>query len=400
MTLYYKTLDIHKNNNTKNTPPFKHLLYLGFFLLGFDEFILYTPIILLLTLRSAWPKNNNLAKKPYIYTQFLFFTAALLPLFIGFNETTIPAPYKTAISLIISVTIAGFVFYQQEQKIKQKLLICFVLGMGLEAMTIAFYSYITDPINYGYGLLYNPLTRQTQNSPLVSNALSLTASILLYWSITLSNTIKKTFSITLLIFSLGLALFLGGRTFFIILIISFFITIAFSVNTKKTLFFLTLLILSALTVLSIQKSNYKNQYISNVTERFSHISDNVRFKYLSSGLKTLADHPFGGFKLEEKKENWPWFHNVFLDNARLGGWIPFLSLGIIFLTAGIKLTRNKTSRSSSLYIIFISASLLMQQDVILEGDYRYFTILFFCLMYAFNDLGQNTKASEKSCLHL
>jgi hypothetical protein len=97
------------------------------------------------------------------------------------------------------------------------------------------------------------------------------------------------------------------------------------------------------------------------------------------GLSEFWFHPFGGMtnRLADSSYQGTWFHNVFMDNARLGGIIPVFALvfATVYILSSI-FKKVKISHYMFYFVSFITAFLLMQQDVVVEGSPHLLIIMY------------------------
>lgn len=102
-----------------------------------------------------------------------------------------------------------------------------------------------------------------------------------------------------------------------------------------------------------------------------------RFKHWSHGIEIFMYYPFGGFTVDKSIEITNWYHNILLDTARVAGLIPVFCY-IVFTIASLFMFYNskKTTYKYFGFIMFVISFLIMQQDVVFEGEYRMLIVLF------------------------
>ena len=117
---------------------------------------------------------------------------SLVPVYLlGVDRLTLDEPLLRGFILIGSLLLMGFSFQYQQQHVQYKMLLWMLFGKGIWALTITMYSYVQDPIIYGYGLLLDPFYSIEINSPAVNNALALFYVTLLYLVHNIKNNFKK-----------------------------------------------------------------------------------------------------------------------------------------------------------------------------------------------------------------
>lgn len=283
-------------------------------------------------------------------------------------------PLKLLIVFLFVLLISGFLIQNQPKETQVKMLFYYIIGFGFQAFIIAGYSYLFNDGSYGYGNIYNPFTQQEINSPVTSNNLSVLASLLVFYLFNNSNIAKKAFITLLLFIVLGLGVFLGGRTFFIILLFAFLYSAIRPLTVNK------LVLISLLTISSLLISTYISDFINIdfVLKRFEKGLESKRFLHYQHGLSEFFKHPLGGYTIDQSIENTRWFHNIFLDMGRLGGWIPvaFFSLSLIYvaLKSCKKVLFADTHYNFAILMLLVSF-LILQQDTSIEGDYRSYITL-------------------------
>lgn len=349
-------------------------LYILFLLLGFNKFILYVPVAVayLLLINNNW----NINKSFLIYST-LNIVAIIFLFLIGFDRMTLEDPIKLFIVFMFILLLSGFLLQNQSKRVQINLLSFYILGLGIETIIIAGYSYLFNHNGiYGYGNIYDPFSQKETNSPITSNNLSILASLLLFY---LFNFSKQFLSKILIIFSLlvtiTLAIFLGGRTFFIILFLALIYSSLRPITFNKIVIIILLLLIFTIGL------NLFNELVSVdfILERFEKVHESKRLLHYQHGIKEFFTHPFGGYTIDQSIENTRWFHNIFLDMGRIAGWIPvslyLLSLIYILLKSSKKIIFADNYYNFAILMLLVSF-LILQQDISIEGDYRSYIILF------------------------
>lgn len=351
-------------------------LFLGilFAFIGFGQFKLYAPALILfisIYWRDYVKFNISVSGFLFLTTNILFITFLFL---IGSSNMTIPDPLMAFIRLFI-LTFFLIIFSYQEGSNKDILIGSYTLGLFINSIIIVAYSYYQNPLIYGYGKLLDPFSMQEVNSPGYSNNLAIVSIVFIYIFHITQNKLLQIFSIFILIISTWGGLFLGGRTFFFA--IGLFLILFFIINfsNKNLLEIFITIVLISLTILYFYDT--LNHLSQGILHRFSEAgASSNRFKHWADALPKIIDYPMGGFRVNQMIEHTKWLHNLWLDTARAGGWLPLLALLYAtmftpYLT--FKLFR-KHKHSKLLLMMLYIALMILAQDVVIEGNWK---ILFF-----------------------
>lgn len=349
----------------------KYLFFL-FFLLGFNKFIFYVPatILYLLVFNKQWQIN-----KSFLIFALINICVIIFLFLLGYDRMTPEEPLKLFIVFLFIIIATGFLIQNRPKKIQTKMLTYYIIGFGFQASIIAGYSYLFNDGSYGYGNLYNPFTQEEINSPITSNNLSILASLVIFYLFNQSGFIRKFLLTLILLIVSGLGIFLGGRTFFIIL----FFALLYSVIRPLTFNKLTIIFIltAGLLLVSTYISDFIN--IDFILKRFERGLESKRFLHYQHGISEFFKHPLGGYTIDESIEKTRWFHNIFLDMGRLGGWIPVglftLSLIYVALKSCKKILFANTHYSLAI-LMFLISFLILQQDTSIEGDYRAYIVMY------------------------
>lgn len=359
-------MNINKNNLNNQ------YLYFLFFLLGFNKFILYLPaaILYLLLLNKKWQINKSF----FLFTS-LNILAIIFVFFLGHNRMTLEEPLRLFIVFFFMIIVSGFLIQNKSQKIQINLLYCYILGLGSEAITIAGYTYIFNDGSYGYGNIYDPFSQKEINSPITSNNLSILASLLLFYLFNFNKKfLSKILTTFLLLIIIALAIFLGGRTFFVILLFALLYSVSRPLTINK-------LVLICIFIISLLLASY---YISDfinidfILKRFEKGLESSRFSLYQEGFQKFWQYPFGGYSIDPPLTT-KWFHNIFLDMGRLAGWIPVILFSISLAYVVLKSYKKIFFANANYnFVILMSlvSFLILQQDTSIEGDYRAYIVLF------------------------
>lgn len=389
LNLINKNYTIHPPSKYKSSLIFKeeYILYAIFFSMGFNKAILYIPIIGLFYFLKLSTLNKIHVKKYFaillgLYSSFLFST-----IFIGYERLTIDNPLIILFIIMIPLFFAGIPFQYQKYNVKINLLGVFLFGIFLDSFAIVVYSFMTDPILYGYGKVISPFTENEGNSPAVSNMLALSFSYFYFLVLFPKKAIYiKFLSLCIILLSFISAIFLGGRTFFILAILTIVIHLFSNLSVKKIILFFLIAAISSIGLFYAFSTNeYLSYYFDLTFNRFDNGLKSNRFAHYSHGLEMLWQYPFGGFEVNTSIEDTSWYHNIFFDTARVAGWIPitFFIISILY-TSKFLFYKNKIKSFILPLSVGIVTFFVMQQDVVLEGGHRSIIVLFFVSLLLLN----------------
>lgn len=351
-----------------------------FFFIGANLIKSYLILGSILILLEIFRLNYlKISKAPLIV--YLFGTlGVILPTIMGIiNEriSTTENPFNLLIVLIFNLYFFIFIYSTKSHEKQNEILIFFILGMFFESFVTIIYS-LHNGIIYGYGNVFNPFTGEIENSPPYSLNLIIASALFI-------NNIfnKKMVALSLLFLSFCIlgGFYLGGRTYFICIL---FILIAFLIRSKRKLKVITIISASLISLFLLTPKE-----IDFFEQTFSRISDGIeskRFEHLEYGINIFIEYPFGNFSVNQSIEQVDWFHNLFLDAARLGGWIPAFSL-ITFYSACFIFFILSIKKINFFYnLLFFVSFLIMMQDVIIEAMHKYLWISFLIFIYQYSYL--------------
>ncbi len=241
---------------------------------------------------------------------------------------------------------------------------------------ISFSYYLSETTNdyYGYGRLFNPIQGIDVVSPKV--ALALCVALSLYTLI-----LNDRFLINILLVSISFFMFnfIQSRTSIVIssfllvyLIFKSYRTISF--NRKITfLMFLSIIILLLMLYYGYIQSDQLNDSVSDNRLMESGLQSK-RYLHWADGVQKLIYNPFGGFSIDERIEYIHHFHNLFIDSARIYGWVAFLLVLYLIVSGFYFIMKKKRLFSDFInYVIsYFVVVLIMMQDVIIEGNFQVF----------------------------
>lgn len=359
-----------------------YFLALTFLSLGFNKLFFYLPAILLFLLVEIpnLKKIKVQANQLILPTLFLIFLISLF----AFQQTSLESPFNVFIKFCAILLLGLYSALRFNASKYYLFFVAYLIGVVIDQLIFVGYSFYTDRYKYGYGLLLDPYLGREFNSPGVANLLALSFSIFFPLSMA-----KKYNRIIFLLFSLFIiliavsGLFLQSRTFVIIMFltlgISPFVFFKLWGGIKRYLF---LCLISMTTFfLFIYKTDLMERFDSSGITK---IYEDTRFNLIKDGLEKVPRYPFGGFSPERENFNGPWFHNIFLDTARMSGWIG-LSLVTLFFVVGFFQIYQGYHSSNRYFMIYfwslIISFLLMLQDVVVEGIFQLLALYLIALLF-------------------
>jgi len=386
-------------NKLKSEHGILFLSALSFFLLAFNKVAIYLPFFLVLivcfflmyNLRHVLSKNI----KGLIYLSLIVFFVTVT-FAIGLERMTVANPARSYINsllvILFGVLAGGFFLMSMPYKIRIIILAMYILGLFIQSMSIVIYSFILDPVHYGYNFVITPFGGGIINSPSVSNLLAVVFSFFFYFLLYGKNKITIVVSYIIVVSSFIGAIYLGGRAFFIITAcaILFYIVFHKNNNVLKILLYIALLFILITITTIIVFQGIDKDFVGFLTGRFLSIHNSRRIDLYVYGIIMIPNYPFGGFTVDQNIAPVASLHHFILDSARVAGWIPV----IIFISALFYLGRkvfsikHKTEYLLPICLIIVTL-LLMSQDVVLEGNYRLLIVFTYASVILFSEK-QNT----------
>ncbi len=243
----------------------------------------------------------------------------------------------------------------------------FCLSMIVNGLIIIYYSYflsLTTSSYFGYGRLFNPIHNVETVSPKI--ALSILAPLISYCLLIQPN---RTMLFLILTLSLYAFVFVQSRVSIVISVI-ILATLLYYEYSKLKPPIKILLVFSLLIILSGFMLDYN--YISfdfSDNRLVSSGLESKRFLHWKDGLSKIIDYPFGGFKVDPSIEHVNYFHNIIIDSARIYGWFAIILLMSIFFAQVYIMYKYNRNNITKLGIVFVLLTLIMMQDVIIEGNF-------------------------------
>ena len=295
-----------KSNNV-----YKSILLLSFFFSGFSLYSVFIPLLMLSLFLTVYKNKSLYAGSVATSWNVLFLVLFVLCVFIiGYSRLYLDSPIKYAMYIVFMIVCLTLILVNNIENAKEMLLFL-ILGIFVRAEFVVIYSFLEPSGVYGYGKLLDPFSHEEINSPGISNSLAI---VFMYLLVAFkANTFNKRIFLTLLYPLLLLSsIFLGGRTFFIIAIISLFYQYSRNINLKATIWFCLISIGALITFSLIFKDlPVFDRYFNLVFERFgSEGLKSARFELIQDGITKFLMQPMGGFTPHASEYSGTWYHNI------------------------------------------------------------------------------------------
>jgi len=348
-------------------------LYFGMFLLGLGYTLSASIIISGIFSLKLSLGTRNIVSRDSIIGLFilLLFSLTLYPL--GLGNMDVGNPLKSFMVVIFYLLVILPIFLLENRK-NVVLYDAYIFGYLIFGYLCTYGSMYKDSIYYGYGKLWNPITGSEINSSNVNVVLAVT---LVYFStknyLKSSRIIGIGYVLVIALLSTVAAIYTGGRFYFLAL----GLVVVFFLSKIKKLSFIHLSYLGFFIIAVFTQSSWlienMHRQIDLFTTRMESGLESNRFELWSYALEMIPYSPFGGFSPHDMNfEATSSFHNVFLDAARIGGWLPLLLLISYFIYALVGLyAEGKKIDAGNKLTLFLSF-MAMQQAVVFEGDIKMF----------------------------
>jgi len=359
----------------------KIILYESFFIAAFLNKPLYLPFLLLYVLIRNLNIVDTLIDRKTLIFIFLISYFLVTIYTIGYDRLYLPNPIYAMLYVLLLIFIGGHALYFESPKSRSIAIVSYALGLFTENLCVATYSFYTNPVVYGYGNLISPFSDGQVNSPSVSNSLAIGFVILEFLLITGKSKLLQVILLILTIVTFSMGVFLAGRAFFVIIIINTFV-ISFFHKKFRNVLLLFLAIIGIYVIFFSSSIEYSSNTFDTLFFRRMEMGiESGRFPLFIQGSSELILHPFGGFSVDRSIEDTYWFHNIFIDAGRVAGWLPVLLLIIaIFIVVKKRVNTISHENFDVSDLVFLTTLFLIQQDVIIEGDYKKFVLFYFsCL---------------------
>lgn len=281
-----------------------------------------------------------------------------------------PEKFTNAFSLILLSFIFFFILgYKESVSGRIKWLNYFSLCSIVYVIIVCIYSMLKG--QPGYNLVYDPINRGEENSPLY--ALQLVLFSIAYVNFNWSKQ-RRLFNIALMLVATFFSvIYLGSRAAFFLIVI--FFTLKIITKKNNLLFLFVLLIITAPILISFTSDlNITNSFnFGGFSERGL---DSPRFSMFIYGISNFLDYPFGGLKVHAEGYTGIWFHNMLLDLVRVSGfYVMFLWLTILVLTTYLLMKlKNK-----QYIILFIIINIAFMQDLAFDGFFNLMALEFYLI---------------------
>ncbi|EFH1078881.1 hypothetical protein BF124_004833, partial [Escherichia coli] len=124
--------------------------------------------------------------------------------------------------------------------------------------------------------------------------------------------------------------------------------------------------------LLVKEILFFDKYFDLIFERFgSEGLKSARFELIQDGITKFLIHPLGGFTPNVSEYSGYWYHNIYLDSARVAGvisLIPFILSNLIVLISYLGYRNYRKRIKNPYFFISLITLIIMCQDVVLEGN--------------------------------
>ncbi|ELD0453565.1 hypothetical protein QPJ18_000590 [Escherichia coli] len=287
---------------------------------------------------------------------------------VGHDNMHIDRSYLPLILLVLTIVIF-YILIPKNEKESFFFIQAYILGMLFKSGITVIYSILVGGESYGYGMLLDPFSNTVVNSPAYV-ALTSISFAYFYTNIFSEQTnLSKKLNVLFSILSLLIATYLGGRSFFVIAVLTIFLNMLAYKQSRSGISILLIFVMGIITIISYLFSELIRDKVNFIFLRFTNSGlESPRFLLWRDALNKIPDFPFGDFSVNTSIEFTYWYHNLWFDTARLGGWIALFLLIIINIYFIFHYKLLKTNGIlKQLTIIQLVTLLVMSQEVILEG---------------------------------
>lgn len=377
------------------------LVYLGFFGLGLNLCWVYLPALVIGVPWLLVCRGKSSALDSEIVYPVVAFLLYLFSLFsLGWSNFLWDSTLKSVLVVTFCLTIPVItILFLKPVEICNAFLfyfsgvVCFILSGVL-------YTSLVMGLESGRGNIWLPWKSIYVNSPEFANLTALVAAAAVITGVASQSRIILSVSVLFFAGSLGITAFLDARSFYVIMILTFFfLMLCYQWSKILIVYFLSI-------SLYLVASHFSDAIVSllNDSGLMSAFqpgdigSTNVgvqggdqqlrgsfflRFYLWAEGLQALVINPMGGYRPSGISV---WFHNLWLDTASTSGLIPLAFL--LILNSGtliqiILLLKGAKTLSPALVIIQIIVLATMFQDVVIEGNFRLMEIYMLAMVANF-----------------
>ena len=368
--MFFSVLDEKKSCIIKGKL-FNILILLTLFSIAF-RFYSYSVVFSIISVVILLSKNKYSVKFFLAYWACVLFY--ILYILIGFNHNgIIDTENKFILKQILFLTTSSFFFLlplyinDSNNLIRKYAIMSFVYGY-----IIISYSYFNG--YNGYGSLFNPIQMVKTNSPLIALLVVLSFVILSeaqdYWD-------KRKYFLFSFFGFINLyvcTIYLGSRASFILLVV-YFSCFIFMRSKNKEKVSITIILFVFIFII-IAKLNLID--FGGFASRGFESSRFGRFKY---GIDNLFNYPWGGMPVISVENKGSWFHNIFLDIARVSGFWVMIYWLILFSFFSVIIYINKLAGLKTFGLFFFILTLALSQDLAFDGQYNIMCLMFFVMGY-------------------
>ncbi|EQA1643356.1 hypothetical protein L7P64_RS02170 [Enterobacter hormaechei] len=382
------------------------LIITAFFFLGM-HLVYYATFCLLLASDKLLVllKRASFRVREFI-TLFICIVFLIIVYVNGYPNMHIDKSYLPLILLLLT-TILFFIVNTESVNVGFSVIQAYIVGMFFKSFITVLYSYINGGEMYGYGMLLDPLSGTIVNSPAYVALLSITFAFCYTSLFSRCSGLSNKTNIFILAISLLLAIYLGGRAFFIIILLTMALNFVAFKSSRKLSFIILLAFIFLAFMIVLFFSQVLQDKMNFLFLRFTNSGlESPRFLLWKDALTKIPNYPFGGFSVDTSLEFTYWYHNLWLDTARLGGWSALGLLVIInIIIALISLIAfKKNSYVKHMFVIQTICLAVMAQEVILEGVLEvigaYLILGIFLVRLSVKSELKNEKISNNNYLHV
>jgi len=377
------------------------LVYLGFFGLGLNLYWVYLPALVIGVPWLLVCRGKSSALDSEIVYPVVAFLLYLFSLFsLGWSNFLWDSTLKSVLVVTFCLTIPVItILFLKPVEIRNAFLfyfsgvVCFILSGVL-------YTSLVMGLESGRGNIWLPWKSIYVNSPEFANLTALVAAAAVITGVASQSRIILSVSVLFFAGSLGITAFLDARSFYVIMILTFFfLMLCYQWSKILIVYFLSI-------SLYLVASHFSDAIVSLLNDgglmsafqpgdiESTNVSVQggdqqlrgsffLRFYLWAEGLQALVINPMGGYRPSGISI---WFHNLWLDTASTSGLIPLAFL--LILNSGtliqiILLLKGAKTLSPALVIIQIIVLATMFQDVVIEGNFRLMEIYMLAMVANF-----------------
>lgn len=351
---------------------FEKTAWICSFFMGASLSKAYLPLLFISFLLFIKDANLSQIKSIFFHSNRYFLYIALffiLTFALGALNQRLTIGLKTFLTTFGRVMATAFLIHLlQTERQRVYLLMSYIAGLtfviSITYLTSVYFNFNEGTKLYGYGRVYHPIYGLVINTPGYSSLLSLCTlvAIFIYYEST-----EKRLSITALTLALfchSQSYFYAGRAYYILLIIGLGGIFIVDQKLKNKNFYIS--IFSLLSIAFLQKILLNFSGIGQESAIARGIGS-LRFEHWVDGFFKIWKYPLGGFTVNLGIEKTFWFHNLWIDTARVAGWAPLACLLVLNLYIFLKTINYKKPIRPYLLILQIVCLAQMFQDVVIEG---------------------------------